>query len=129
MKKLITTLLTLIISFSSISIALADDRLVPTRNPVDQTPEGQGSFIGVIQQLPDGEWTTILAGVIQFILAITGSLALVSFTVGGVIMITAQGKDEQIGKGKGIIMWSVLALIIIAVSYAIVLGISNLVLV
>lgn len=128
MKKIVTTFLTAIIALSSISLAFADDRLVPKLNPVNQS-KGQGSFIGVVQQLPDGEWTTILAGIVQFLLAITGSLALVSFTVGGIMMITAQGKDEQISKGKGVLMWSVLALIIIAVSYAIVLGISRLVLV
>jgi len=42
------------------------------------------------------------------------------------MMITAEGNDEQIRKGKNIIFWSVLALAIIAASYAIVVGISQL---
>lgn len=88
-----------------------------------------GSKISYLGRLPGGDWRYILSNVIQMILGITGSLALISFTVGGVMMITGQGNEETISKAKGIMLWSVAALVIIAASYAIVLGITQLALV
>lgn len=120
-----TVLIFAIVTIGHASIVSAQS-IVPERLTPDQA-NMEASYIGVVQQLPSGSWTAILAGIVQFVLAITGSLALVSFTYGGITMITAMGKDDQITKGKGILMWSVLALIIIAVSYAIVLGITQLV--
>jgi len=102
-----------------------NDPLIPTI-VVPKTSEGKPSKLGVVAQLPASDWSILLANIIKFILAITGSLALISFTYGGVKMVTAQGKEDEIGKGKTVIFWSILALIIIAISYAIVVGITQL---
>ncbi len=92
--------------------------------------EGEtGSKISYLGRLPGGDWRYILSNIIQMILGITGSLALISFTVGGVMMITGQGNEETLSKAKGIMLWSVAALVIIAASYAVVLGITQLALV
>jgi hypothetical protein len=85
-----------------------------------------GGKITYVNALPSGEWTSIMGSVISLILAITGSLAFAAFTYGGVLMVTAQGNDEQIRKGKNILFWSILALVIIAGSYGIVIGVSQL---
>lgn len=124
-KILKSAVIIAIVSLGNTSVVLAQS-LVPERISPDQSV-GKPSYIGVVQNLPSGSWTQILAAVIQFILAITGSLAIIAFTYGGIVMLTAQGQDEEIGKGKGILMWSVMALIIIAISYAIVVGIKNIV--
>lgn len=42
------------------------------------------------------------------------------------MMVTARGNEDQITKGKDVIFWSILALIAIAVSYGIVVGITQL---
>jgi len=86
----------------------------------------EDSKINYLTRLPGGDWRLILSQVIQMILQVTGSLTLISFTVGGVMMITSQGNEEKITKGKTIMLWSVGALVIIAASYAIVLGITQL---
>jgi hypothetical protein len=87
----------------------------------------QGSTkIGYVSSLPQGDWTAIVATVIKMMLQIAGALAVASFTFGGVTMIISQGNDEKLRKGKGIIYWSLLALIIIAISYAIILGVTQL---
>lgn len=83
----------------------------------------------LVSALPSEDWQLVLSDIIQLLLGITGSLAFIAFTVGGVMMVTSQGNEEQITKGKTIILYSVLALIIIATSYAIVLGITQLALV
>lgn len=104
---------------------------LPTTNDLLPTygQAGTGSKIGYVTNLANqtqGDWPQILGNVIKFILAITGTLAFISFTFGGVLMVTAQGKEEQIKKGKEVLIWSILALAVIATSYAIVLGITQL---
>ncbi len=86
----------------------------------------QTSKIGIVQGLPDGSSFAILAGIIRVILGLTGGLALASFTYAGVLMVVGQGNEDQIGKAKKMIFWSILALAIIAASYAIVYGVSKL---
>jgi hypothetical protein len=73
-----------------------------------------------------GTWQMMLAGIIKFILSITGALAFVSFSYAGIMMVTAQGNEDHIKKGKNLLLWSILALAIIATSYALILGISQL---
>lgn len=121
MKKIISAIL-LSISFASICVA---ESLAPKVEFFEEI-NLKASKLGVVQQLPTGDWTVVLAGIIKIILAITGSLALVAITVGGVMMITAQGNEESISKGKNILLWSILALLFIAASYGIVLGITQL---
>ncbi len=85
-----------------------------------------GSKVGYVTELPKADWTVLIAAIIKMALQICGALAVASFTYGGVMMVTATGNEEKIKKGRGIILWSLLALIIIAISYAIVLGITQL---
>ncbi len=130
------TIILLILGFTLIGLTAT---ILFAMTALAQTPElypsvvqieGEtGSKISYLGRLPGGDWRYILSNVIQMILGITGSLALISFTVGGVMMITGQGNEETIGKAKGIMLWSVAALVIIAASYAIVLGITQLALV
>jgi len=82
--------------------------------------------LGAVQQLPDKDWKTTLASIITILLNISGGLALVSFTVGGAIMIFGSHTPEVLERGKKILIFSVIGLLVIAVSYAIVYGISQL---
>jgi hypothetical protein len=84
------------------------------------------SKINLVKQLPNGTWQQIIGSVINMVLAIAGSLAFISFTVGGVMMVTAQGVEDKIRKGKSIFTWSLIALVIIGTSFGIVLGITQL---
>ncbi len=114
----------LIIGSLGINLALAQSpEIYPSVIDIKGTT---GDQINYLRRLPGGDWKGILANIIKLILQITGSLTVISFTVGGVMMITSQGNEEKTTKGKNILLWSVLALIIIAVSYAIVLGITQL---
>jgi len=139
----IATLLMLAMNITFIgTIAHADTPATPpstTINPSDllrpynYTSGGSNdpgsSKIAIVKNISDqtqGTWQQILGNVIKFILAITGTLAFISFTAGGILMVSAQGKEEQIKKGKQVLIWSILALAIIATSYALVLGVSSL---
>lgn len=120
MKK---TLIILVFTLSNVAIAAAQ-QLTPTV----QTPAGSSgpTKIALVENLPRAEWPVIVSGIVQIILGITGSLAFIAFTVGGVMFITAQGSEDRLTKAKSIIYWSIAALLVIAASYALVLGVTQL---
>lgn len=68
-----------------------------------------------------GKNPQILIGtVINGIMGIVGSLALLMFVYGGLTWMTAAGGSEKVQKGKDIIMWATLGLIVIFASYGLV---------
>jgi hypothetical protein len=62
----------------------------------------------------------IIGKVISILLGLSGALALLMFVYGGVVWMTAQGNTEKVGQAQKILIWSILGLIIIFTSYAIV---------
>ncbi len=62
----------------------------------------------------------LVGGIIQYVLGIIGILALVMFIYGGILWMTSGGSAEKIKKGKDTIVWAVLGLAIVFLSYAIV---------
>lgn len=120
-------------------IAFAQPAPAPSTNPgptVDQlfntgsyTTGNGGSKIGIVSNLKNGstsDWQTLISAAIKLLLSIAGVLAFIAFTAAGIMMVSARGNEDQIKKGKDILIWSILALAVIATSYAIVLGITQL---
>ncbi len=62
----------------------------------------------------------LIGQIISSVLGIVGSLALVMFIYGGLIWMTAAGNSEQISKGKNILIWATIGLVVIFSSYALV---------
>jgi len=63
----------------------------------------------------------LIGKIIVAVLGIVGSLALLMFIYGGFTWMTAGGNQESITKGKNILVWATIGLIIIFSSYAIVI--------
>jgi len=63
---------------------------------------------------------TLLGNVINSVLGIIGSLALVMFIYGGATWMLSAGNQEQVTKGKNILIWATLGLVIIFTAYALV---------
>jgi len=61
---------------------------------------------------------SLIGNVISAVLGIVGSLALVMFIYGGVIWMTAAGNEQSVTKGRNILMWAALGLVVIFSSYA-----------
>jgi len=57
---------------------------------------------------------------INYFLGFLGLLAVAMIIYAGVLMVTAQGEEEQLNKGKKIITWAAIGLIVIMLSFAIV---------
>jgi hypothetical protein len=63
---------------------------------------------------------SLIGKVIKAIMGLIGSIALVMFVYGGFIWMTASGNKERVQKGKDVILWSILGLVVIFSSYAII---------
>jgi hypothetical protein len=57
---------------------------------------------------------------IRTILGIVGSVALAVFIYGGILWLTSGGNEQRITKGKDVILWATLGLVVIFAAYAIV---------
>lgn len=62
----------------------------------------------------------LIGRVINSVLGIVGSLALIMFVYGGITWMTASGNEQSVTKGRNIIMWAALGLVVIFSSYALV---------
>jgi ABC-type uncharacterized transport system permease subunit len=49
-----------------------------------------------------------------------GLIAVIMVVYAGILLVTAQGDEQQINKGKKIILWAAIGILIIMLSYAIV---------
>ncbi len=130
MKKLLTLLNILLLAHAlmAVNVPLTRAELLTPEKLFYGFESGNETKdkIEYVSKLPQGTWQEIVTSVIKIILAISGSLALASFTVSGIMMVVARGEEEKLTKAKHVLLWSIAALAIIAVSYAIVLGISQL---
>lgn len=61
----------------------------------------------------------LIGQVIDAILGIVGSLALLMFVFGGLTWMTSSGNAEKVAKGKNIIVWAAIGLVIVFFAYGI----------
>jgi hypothetical protein len=60
----------------------------------------------------------LIGKIINAALGIVGSLALVMFIYGGFVWMLAAGNNERVQKGKDILIWAAIGLVVIFASYA-----------
>ena len=86
---------------------------------VTQCPTGQ-----VCLDNPLGESNpnpqALIGKIINAVLGIVGSLALAMFIYGGFTWMLAGGNSEAVTKGKNILVWATMGLVVIFTSYALV---------
>lgn len=68
-----------------------------------------------------------VGGIVNRVLLFAGSVAIIFLIVAGAQYIFAFGKDERVEKGKRGMTWSVIGLLVILLSYAIVQGIIKII--
>ncbi|MEA3464141.1 MAG: pilin [Patescibacteria group bacterium] len=90
-------------------------------------PGGNPSPVSLPDPLnPDGKPTThpkpaeLIGRIIHAALGIVGSIALAMFIYGGFVWMTAAGSSEKVQKGKDVLIWAALGLVIIFSAYALV---------
>jgi hypothetical protein len=113
-KKIFVLFLFLFLSFFSfLNISLAQTSGTNTPPPAPPVRLANPLGAGATAQ-------GVIGSVIDKVLGVVGALALIMFIYGGITWMTAMGNDQQITKGKNILMWSALGLIVIFSSYALV---------
>lgn len=86
-----------------------------------QGPPGNAGKPGFTNPL--GENVTVvsfLTRITNWLLGLVGFLALLALVVGGIWMIVAFGNEQRVEKGKEIVKWAVIGLIIVTLSYAVI---------
>lgn len=68
----------------------------------------------------DADVTTVIGRLITSILGITGSIALLMFVYGGFLWLISAGNPDMVKKGKEVMKWAVLGLVVIVLAYTIV---------
>jgi hypothetical protein len=120
MKKLLIIGLFLLIFMPAVAaLAAADDPAVDAETP-GGTPAGKQE---VTLENPLGKVDTpqkLIGQIINSILGLVGSIALLMFIWGGFQWMTAAGSSDKVEKGKKTLMWAALGMIVIFSSYALV---------
>lgn len=97
--------------------------ITPGGSPPDTTTGG-GSPTSSGLENPLGEGITsvpqLIGNVVKAILSIVGALALLMFVFGGFTWLTSGGSADKIKKGKDILMWATIGLVVIFASYTLV---------
>lgn len=121
---LVAVLFSLFVNSAFAAIQL-DDNFRPNNLPTMDAEEAVGDN-------PETAATNTLimfvGNIISQVLLFTGALTIIFLIIAGVNYILAYGKDERIEKGKRGMFWSLVGLIVILLSYAIVQGILQIVL-
>lgn len=92
------------------TVAFAEENTEVNRlyNPLDPTNVGDVTI------------TTIIGRLITSILGITGSIALLMFIYGGFLWLISAGEPDKVKKGKDVMKWAILGLVVIVGAYTIV---------
>lgn len=62
----------------------------------------------------------LLTLIIQWLLGLVAFLALLALIVGGIHLIIGLGNEEQVKSAKKIIMWAVIGLVVVVISYVVI---------
>jgi len=122
--------ISILLSFMALSalpvFAAAEDEILPKETISNVNPKTGNSTGG--QLLPTGNLKKdVVPQAISIALALGGTVSFGVFVYAGVMLIIAQGNEEEITKFKNVLIWSIVGLIFITVSYGLVRGIMQLV--
>ncbi|GEM_PF-3985126 len=92
------------------------DRLLPKGVVHEKSSEG----------LPAGDFKKeIVPQIIKIFLALAGTVSFGVFVYAGIMLIISQGNEEELTKFKNILIWSIVGLIFVTTSYALVRGVMQ----
>lgn len=110
MKKLLAPILGLLAV-----MAFADPALAQFINPATDVPGNLTNATG-----GSGSFKQVLITIVNFALGFLGIIAVVMIIYGGYMYVISGGDEGQAGKGKQIIIYAIIGIVIILLSFAIV---------
>lgn len=75
----------------------------------------------------DDSLGALVVRVLDYILPLLGGVALIMVVYGGVLLITSSGDPEKLMKAKQTLLWAVIGIIIIALSWIIVVSLNKMI--
>lgn len=76
--------------------------------------------VNLVNPLGTDDVRVIIGQIIRAALGLSGSIALIMFIWGGFLWLTAAGNAERIDKGKSVLTWAIIGLVVIFFAYTIV---------
>jgi len=104
-----------LISIAAFSLAVATPQVYAQGNQSISSGEGITNPLGSVSTI-----TGVLTGIIKWMLGLVGFLALIALIIGGGRMVIDFGNEEQVHKAKQTILWAVIGLAVVILSYALV---------
>ncbi len=68
---------------------------------------------------PSGTITDIIGNIMKWLLAILGFLGIIGFVIAGILYLTAAGDEDQIGKAKNAMMYSIIGVIVALLGFVV----------
>ena len=108
-------------SFIPTAYAIDINELLPSEEAlIENSPNAQGA------SLPGGDFgDNVIPSAIRLILYAASTVVMVSLVYSGIQLVIAQGNEEQIKKAYTNILYTIVGIITIAISYAIIYGIAK----
>lgn len=96
--------------------------LVSPATPVHAAGDGSVALFNPLASTvdPEAPIQSLSAIFINTLFGIAGSIALAMFVWGGVLWLTSAGNEKQVAKGRGVIQWTTLGMIMMFASYTLV---------
>lgn len=105
----------------STPVLAVDDTTAGDTTAGDKTAgDNSGSTVNLTNPIGSDSIPALIGRVITAVLGVVGSLALLMVIYGGFTWMLAAGNSEKIKKGRDIIVWAMLGLVVIFTSYALV---------
>ena len=76
----------------------------------------RGAFAGGGELTPNADANALITGTIQWVIAVAGIIAVIFVVGGGILYITSAGDSQKLQKAKNMILYSLIGLVIVALS-------------
>ena len=103
-------------SFLNLQETMMEEQGIPTGN--SSVGSGDTATAQLENPIQASTVPEIVVNVIQVLLTLLGSAALLVFIYGGIMMITSAGNEERLKKARSTLIWAIAGLVIILVSYS-----------
>ncbi len=105
---------------ASAAVALAPAIASAADNPDPNAWGARGFNNAQDAGTPTGSIIGIIASTMNWLLAILGFLGIIGFVIAGILYLTAAGDEDQIGKAKNAMMYSIIGVIVALMGFVII---------
>ena len=106
---------------ASTAIALAPALAAAQTDNPNANPWGERGVNNALSAgTPTGTIIDIIAATMNWLLAILGFLGIIGFVIAGILYLTAAGDEDQIGKAKNAMMYSIIGVIVALIGFVII---------